>query len=128
MLEAESALRSFLGILVVFHQKRKLVQFLLGFCDRLEITYDKNTRNLRECRFQIDFSDRISVQYSSRICGCIVTFDGKQDSFYSISPYAIDDLRRILAEIWKIIRALPIWRTLEENANFVKVRSQLHLL
>lgn len=124
MLEAESALRSFLGLLVDFRQKRKLMHFLLGFCDLLEITYDRTTGALKECRFQIDFSDRISLRYSSRMCGCIVMLDGKQDSFHSISPYAIDDLRRILVQIWEEIRKLPIWEVVSEKGNEVQVRQR----
>lgn len=124
MLEAESALRSFLGLLVDFRQKRKLMHFLLGFCDLLEITYDRTTGALTECRFQIDFSDRISILYSSRMCGCIILLEGKQDSFYSISPYAIDDLRRILVQIWEDVRALPIWEVISEKGNKVQVRHE----
>lgn len=122
MLEAESALRSFLGLLVDFRQKCKLKHFLLGFCDLLEITYDRTTGVLKECRFQIDFSDRISLRYSSRMCGCIIMLDGKQDSFHSISPYAIDDLRRILVQIWVDIRALPIWEIILVKDHEVHVR------
>lgn len=98
MLEAETTLRSVLGLLVDFRQKRKLWHFLLGFCDFLEITYNLSTGVLTECRFQIDFSNRISLRYSSRMCGCIILLDGKQDSSHRISPFAIDDLRRILTE------------------------------
>lgn len=109
MLEAESAFRSFLGLLVDFHQKRKFAQFLLYFSDFLEVTYETNTRTLQECRFRIDLSDRVSILYSSRMCGCILFLDGKQDSFHNISPQAIDDLRRLLAEVWENIRDMPVW-------------------
>jgi hypothetical protein len=72
--------------------------FPVGFCDLLEITYDITTGVLKEYRFQIGFSDRISLRYSSRMCGCIILLNGKQDSFHHVSPFAIDDLRSILTE------------------------------
>lgn len=125
MLEAESALRSFLGFLVDFRQKRKLAHFLLSFCDLLEITYDRTTGAVKECRFQIDFSDHISLLYSSCMCGCIILLDGKQDSFHPISPYAIDDLRHILAQIWEVIREMSVWETVEEKGNNVQIRRKL---
>lgn len=120
-MDAEYMLRELLGFLVDFRQKRKLTLFLLYFCDLLEITYNKEKGTLLECSFQIDFSDRVSIRYSSRICGCVVCWDGKQESFHNISPNAIDDLRRILSEIWESIRELPIWTTTAENNQTVKV-------
>ena len=51
MIEAESVLRSTLGLLVDFRQKRKLTHFLLGFCDLLEITYEKKHRKPKEMPF-----------------------------------------------------------------------------
>lgn len=128
MLEAESVLRSVLGLLVGFGQKRKLTQFLLGFCDLLEITYDRNTGTMKECRFQIHFSDRVSLCYSSKMCGCTILLDGKQDSFHRISPYAIDDLRHILSEIWNVIHELPIWEMAAENGSLVTVQHRLPML
>lgn len=122
MMEAESALRGTLGILVDFKQRRKLMQFLLFFCDQLEITYKKSTGVLQECRFWIDFSHRISILYSSRMCGCTIALDGKQDSFHNISPFAIDDLQCILEEIWEQMRELPIWEITEENDRTVTFR------
>lgn len=122
MLEAESALRSFLGLLVDFRQRRKLTQYLLGLCDLLEITYDKNTGALKECRFRVDFSDRVSILYSSRMCGCIIALDGKQDSFHPITPQAIDDLRHLLAEIWEMIRKIPVWETTAEHGQLVTIQ------
>lgn len=122
MIEAESVLRSTLGLLVDFRQKRKLTHFLLGFCDLLEITYEKNTGSLRKCRFQIDLSDGVSILYSSRMCGCIIMLDGKQDSFHRISPRAIDDLRRIIADVWESIRGLSIWEVVAENENDVTIQ------
>lgn len=127
MLEAESALRSFLGLLVDFRQKRKLKHFLLGFCDLLEITYDRTTGVLKECRFQIDFSDRVSILYSSRMCGCIILLDGKQDSFHRISPFAIDDLRHLLVETWDDVRTLPIWHVISERGQEVRLRPRYPL-
>lgn len=125
MLEAESTLRSFLGLLVGFGQRRKLTQFLLGFCDLLEITYDKSTGMMKECRFQIHFSDGVALRYSSRMCGCIIALNGKQDSFHRISPCAIDDLRRILAEIWEVIHGLPVWEVTAQNGSLVTVQHRL---
>lgn len=125
MLEAESALRSFLGLMVDFRQRRKLTQFLLGLCDLLEITYDKNTGTLKECRFQVEFSNRVSITYSSRMCGCIIALDGKQDSFHHITPQAIDDLRSILTEIWETIRELPIWEVAGQKGDDVYIERKL---
>lgn len=121
MLEAESALRDVLGLLVDFRQSRKLAHFLLSFCDHLEFTYDKDTGILRACCFRINFSDGVSIQYSSRVCGCILLLDGKQNSFHSISPQAIDDLRRLLAEIWDTIRNIPVWETVYESDQQITV-------
>lgn len=125
MMEAENALRGILGVLVDFKQRRKLMQFLLFFCDQLEITYGKNTGELLECRFRIDLSDHISILYSSRMCGCIIAFDGKQDSFHNISPLAIDDLRRLLAEMWEQMRELPIWEIITDNGKEIQIRRNL---
>lgn len=125
MLESESKLRSFLGHLVDFRQQRKLTQFLLGFCDAVEITFYKDSGALKECRFQIDFSDRISIIYSTRMCGCITVLDGKMDSFHRISVYAIDDLRQPIGKIWEQIRDLPLWETVSENGNTVRIRRKL---
>lgn len=122
MMEAENALRGILGVLVDFKQRHKLMQFLLFFCDQLEITYGKNTGELLECRFRIDLSDHISILYSSRMCGCIIALDGKQDSFHNISPLAIDDLRRLLAEMWEQMRELPVWEITAENDRTVTIR------
>lgn len=116
-----------MGLLVDFRQKRKLWHFLLGFCDFLEITYDITTGVLKECRFQIDFSDHISLYYSTRMCGCIILLDGEQDSFHRISPIAIDDLRRILTETWEDIRALPIWHVISESGHEVQLRPRYPL-
>ena len=102
--------------------RRKLTHFLLGFCDLLEITYEKNTGSLRKCRFQIDLLDGVSILYSSRMCGCIIMLDGKQDSFHRISPRAIDDLRRMIANIWESIRGLSIWEVVAENENDVTIQ------
>ena len=125
MLEAESALRSFLGLLVGFRQKRKLAQFLLGFCDLLEVTIDTGTGALQECRFRIDFSDGVSLGYSSRICGCMILLDGKEDTFHRISPYAIDDLRRLLSDIWEKIHGLPVWETVARKDNLTTLRCRM---
>lgn len=122
MLEGENALREILGMLVDFKQRRKLMQFLLFFCDQLEITHGKSTGELLECRFRIDFSDRISISYSTRLCGCIIALDGKQDSFHNISPLAIDDLRRLLAEMWEQMRQLPVWEITAGNDRTVTFR------
>lgn len=120
-LDAEYMLRELLGFLVAFRQKRKLTLFLLYFCDFLEITYSRDSGMLLECNFQIDFSDRVTVRYSSRMCGCVVCWDGKQESLHKISINAIDDLRQILSEIWDSIRELPIWITMAENDQTVKI-------
>lgn len=128
MLEAELAVRGLLGFLVDFHQREKLTRFLLCFCDHLEITYRKNAGELEACSFQINFSDQIALCYSSRMCGCIVALDGKQDSFHSISPCAIDDLRHILEEIWGTIREFPLWEIKAENDQYVTIQRKVHIL
>lgn len=122
MLEGENALRLILGVLVDFKQRRKLMQFLLFFCDQLEIKYVKSNGKLLECQFRIDFSDRVSVSYSTQLCGCIIALAGKQDSFHKISSLAIDDLRCLLVEIWAQMRELPVWETIEENDRTVTCR------
>lgn len=120
-MDAENMIRELLGFLVDYRQKRKLVLFLFYFCDSLEITYSRDSRKLLECCFQIDFSDCVSIRYSSRMCGCLVCWDGQRESFHKISVNAIDDLRRILSEIWESIRELPIWVTTEENDQSLKI-------
>lgn len=122
MLEAENALREFLGILVDFKQRKKLMQFLLFFCDELEISCQKSNGALLECRFRVEFSDRISFLYSSKMCGCIVFLDGKQNLFHNISPDAIDDLRRLLAQMWEQMRQLPVWEIATEDDRTVTFR------
>ena len=82
-LETESALREILGLLVEFKQRDKLMRFLFTFCDLLEFTWDVDTDELKECKFQIDFSDGVSVRYSTSMCGCIVLMDGVQQRFQS---------------------------------------------
>ena len=121
MMEAENALRKILGTLVDFKQRRKLMQFLLFFCDQLEIRYE-STGEFLECRFRIDFSDRISISYSTNLCGCIIFLDGKQKLFHNISPDAIADLRCLLAEMWEQMRELPIWEIVEEDDRSIAVR------
>jgi len=122
LLEADDAIRSLLGLTVDFRQKRKLTQFLLGYCDLLEMIYNKYTGILLECRFQVDFSDRISIVYSTRMCGSKILLDGKQERLSPLSPQAIDDLRQLMVPIWEEIREWPIWEMVEEEREFLKVR------
>lgn len=114
-LEADAAIRDLLGLMVDFRQKRKLTQFLLGYCDLLEMTCHKYTGTLRECRFQIDFSDSISIVYSTRVCGSKILLAGKETHFHPISPEAIDDLRQLMVPIWEEIREWHIWEMVEER-------------
>ena len=122
MMEAENALRSILGLLVEFKQRRKLLQFLLFFCDQLEIRYDKRTGEFLNGQFRIDFSDRISLRYCTQLCGCIILQDGKQNLFHDISPIAVDELRCLLAELWETLRELPGWELIEEQDETVTLR------
>lgn len=121
-LEAENALRGVLGVLVDFKQRRKLMQFLLFFCDQLEIRYKKSSGEFLDCRFRVDFSDRVSISYSTQLCGCIIFLDGKRERIHNISADAIGDLRRLLAEIWEQMRELPGWETREEKDQTVTIR------
>lgn len=114
-LEADAAIRDLLGLMVDFRQKRKLIQFLLGYCDLLEMTCHKHTGTLRECCFRIDFSDHISIVYSTRMCGSRILLDGKETYLHPISPEAIDDLRQLMIPIWEEIRKRPIWEVEEEG-------------
>lgn len=120
-LEADAAIRDLLGLMVDFRQKRKLTQFLLGYCDLLEITCHKHTGILKECRFRIDFSDSISISYSTRMCGSKIMLDGKETHLHSISPEAIDDLRQLMVPIWEEIREWPVWEV-EENGDILRFR------
>ena len=117
--EAQSALREILGILVEFRQRDKLMQFLFFFCDSLEFTLDKTTDSLSECKFQVDFSDGVSVLFSTRLCGCIVTMEGRRHCFHEIALVALDELRQLLDEIWAQSRSFPIWEITEGNDHTV---------
>lgn len=121
LLEADTALRGLLGLMVDFRQKRKLTQFLLSYCDLLEMTCQKHTGTLLECRFQIDFSDHISIVYSTRMCGSKILLDGKESHFHPISPEAIDDLRQLIILIWEEIRTWPVWE-IEEVGEILRFR------
>lgn len=121
MLDATSAIQGFLELLMDYNQKRKLTQFLLYFCDQLEITFDRHTGTIQEYRFQVDFSDRISLQYSSRAEECYVFLDGEKDYLPTLSPEFISVLNQFLAQIWNEIRTLPIWETVTEDTHILRV-------
>lgn len=121
LLEADTALRDLLGLLVDFRQKRKLTQFLLGYCDLLEMTCHKHNGTLQECRFRVDFSDRASILYSTRVCGSQLLLDGGEEYFHPLTPEAIDDLRQLIFLIWEEIRAWPVWEMMEEG-EFLRFR------
>lgn len=125
MLEAESGLRQFLGVLVGFRQGKKLIHFLLGCFDLLEIVCEKPTEKLLEARFRMYFSDGLSISYSTRMCGCILWLDGKRESFHSISPKAIDDLRQLIGKLWPVLRKLPIWKVVTETDRAITLRHEI---
>ena len=121
-LEAESSLREILGLLVEFKQREKLMRFLFFVCDMLEFTWNKGEDSLGACNFQVDFSDGVSVLYSTNWCGCVVLVDGVQQSFHDISPIAIDELRQLLSEILGRMRTYSIWEITNENDRTVTYR------
>ena len=126
MIEAEGSLREILGLLVEFKQRDKLMHFLFAFCDLLEFTWDVDTDSLKECKFQIDFSDGVSVLYSTSMCGCIVLMDGVQQRFHDISPIAIDELRQLLGEILGRMRMYSIWEISKENDSTATYKRKIH--
>lgn len=115
MLDAASAMQGLLELLVEYRQTRKLTQFLLYCCDQLEITIDRKTGKMREYRFGIDLSNRISLQYSNRVEECRVFLDGQRDSFPTYFPEKLDALGKMLTEIWEDTRGLPVWTIIKED-------------
>lgn len=122
MLDAESALRAFLGMLVDYHQTRLLEVFLLGFCDIFEVTFDSNFGSIPRFRFRIDLSDRLSCEYSTHHIGCLIWVDGRQDSLHQISIAAMDDLRQTIAELLPIMLQFPIWDVVKQDGSTVTLR------
>lgn len=122
MLDAENALRSFLGLLVGYHQTRLFRAFLLYFCDVFELTLDDNPDGLPRFRIRVDFSDRISLEYSTQHIGCLVWVDGKQDSLHRLSAAAMDDLRQMIAELLPDILECPLWDVAKEDGGAVTYR------
>lgn len=122
MLDAEEALRSFLGMLVDYHQTRLLRAFVLGFCDVFEVTIDSSPDRLPRFRFRIDLSDRLSLEYSTHHSGCLVFVDGKQDSLHRLSAAAMDDLRQMIAELLPIMLPLSLWDVVKKDGSTVTLR------
>lgn len=122
LLDSEDALRSFLGMLVDYHQTRLLKAFLLGFCDIFEVTVDGNPNRLPRFRLRVDVSDGISYEYSTHHAGCLVWVDGKQDSIHRLSAAAMDDLRQMIAELLPAILQHPIWDTVKQSDDTVTLR------
>lgn len=124
---AEDAVFDLLGTMVDFKQQGKFKALLLGFCDNLEYTYYKSNRDFRFLKFRIDFSESISIEYSTRCLECIIWLNGRRDSMIGLSPCAMDDLRKLAAPIWEQVRDLDIWDTVSEDRDTVTVRRR-HLL
>lgn len=121
-LDAESELRMFLATLVTYHQTRKLAHFLTGFADVFELNLWKNQERLPSFRFRCDFSPRISVECSTKHCGFLIFLDGKQDLLHSIPPVALDDLRKMIVDVWEILKDAPIWQRISETNDTITVR------
>lgn len=122
MLDAENALRSFLGLLVGYHQTRLLEAFLLGFCDVFEVTVDDNPHKLPRFRLRVDVSNGLSYEYSTHHAGCLVWVDGKQDSLHCLSTAAMDDLRQMIAELLPTMLQYPIWDVVKQDGGTITMR------
>ena len=122
MMDAELALSNFLELLVEYHQTRLLEAFLLGVCDVFEMTVDGNPDRLPRFCIRVDFSDRISFEYSTHHIGCLIWIDSKQDSLHEISIGTIDSLRHMIQELLPRIREHPIWDVIKQDGSTVILR------
>lgn len=121
-LNVESQLRMFLATLVTFHQTRKLAHFLESFADVLELTFPKYPKRFPRFTIRFDFSANLCLEYSTRHCGFVIWLDGKQDFIHPIPPAALDDLRKMMVDVWKILKDAPIWEQISETDDTVTVR------
>lgn len=121
LMEADSSLHAFLGLLVDFHQVKMMSQLLL-LADVLEFTIYREPQRIPGFRFRFDFSSGISLEYASKHFGCMVWVDGKQDTLNKLSSAAMADLRDLMAEVFEQIKMLPIWDVVSSDDRQLTVR------
>ena len=122
MIEAESALHTFIGLLVDFRQVRKMAHFLMGTADLLEFSIPKDPQRFLKFRFRFDFAPGVSLEYSSQHCGCMIWINGRQDTLHKLSIPAMAALRDRLGQVWEVVKAYPVWDVLSETELSVTVR------
>lgn len=121
LMEADSSLHAFLGLLVDFHQVKMMSRLLL-LADVLEFTIYREPQRIPGFRFRFDFSSGISLEYASKHFGCMVWVDGKQDTLNKLSSAAMADLRELMAEVFEQIKMLPIWDVVSSDDRQLTVR------
>lgn len=121
-LNVESELRMFLATLVTFRQTRKLAHFLGYFADVLELTLPKGPGRFPRFSIRFDFSANLCLEYSTKHCGCVIWLDGKQDFIHPVPPAAMDALRKMIVDVWEILRDKPIWELISETDESFSVR------
>ena len=125
LMEADSSLHAFLGLLVDFHQVQMMSRLLL-LADVLEFTIYREPQRIPGFRFRFDFSSEISLEYASKHFGCMVWVDGKQGTLNKLSSAAMQDLRDMMAEVFERIKPLPIWDVVSsDDRQFVIRRKPL---
>ena len=121
LMEADSSLHDFLGLLVDFHQVRMMSRLLL-LADVLEFTIYREPQRIPGFRFRFDFSSGISLEYASKHFGCMIWVDGKQDTLNKLSSAAMADLRELMAEVFELLKTHPIWDVVSSNDKQFVVR------
>lgn len=121
-LNVESELRMFLATLVTFRQTRKLAHFLGYFADVLELTLPKGPGRFPRFTIRFDFSANLCLEYCTKHSGCVLWIDGKQDFIHPVPPAAMDALRKMIVDVWEILRDKPIWELISETDESFTVR------